>query len=434
MRFFPTRAPLPAAICALVLVLSLPAGPALAQTATPAARALSSMQKTLSGDLRRAGGQSSALVVDLAGGKTLFSAAPNTGRLPASVQKLYTTTTALLEFGAGARLSTNVYGVGRLEAGGVWKGSLYLRGGGDPTFGSATFDHAAYNTGATVQMLASRVAHAGIRSLSGRIVGDESLFDSLRGTPATGYKPDLEVEGELSALAYDGGFESIYEDSLQPRPALFATQQFAQALRADHVKVPASTPVYTGVTPPGARQLAYVHSPTIATLMQLTNAPSDNFFAETLLKDIGARFGGGGTTAGGVGVVRSVIARHFGLDPVFDDGSGLSRYDHTTAAQVVSLLRQLDTNQPFVDSLAVAGVSGTMRYEMVGTRGADNCRGKTGTLHDVASLVGYCRAAGGDQLVFAFLMNGLTNPEAGHAIEDQMGEALANYDPLTGQG
>ena len=41
--------------------------------------------------------------------------------------------------------------------------------------------------------------------MPGSIVGDESLFDSLRGTPATGYAPAVDVEGELSALAYDRG-------------------------------------------------------------------------------------------------------------------------------------------------------------------------------------------------------------------------------------
>jgi D-alanyl-D-alanine carboxypeptidase/D-alanyl-D-alanine-endopeptidase (penicillin-binding protein 4) len=68
-----------------------------------------------------------------------------------------------------------------------------------------------------------------------------------------------------------------------------------------------------------------------------------------------------------------------------------------------------------------------MRHEMVGTRAAGNCRGKTGTLRDVANLVGYCTAANGDELVFAFLENGLGNTYIGHLLEDHMGEALAAY-------
>jgi serine-type D-Ala-D-Ala carboxypeptidase/endopeptidase (penicillin-binding protein 4) len=400
------------------------ATPTTMARATPAVKALRS---ALTGDLLQAGGAGSALVIDETARTILYSSHPTVARLPASVEKLYTTTTALFKFGPTARLQTSVYGVGTLEPHGLFDGTLYLRGGGDPTFGDATFDQAAYGTGATVQQLVANLRRAGITSVEGRIVGDESYFDSVRGTPATGGQPNLEVEGELSALAYDAGFESAYEDSLQPRPALWATQAFAAALAAGGVKVASNILTYTGRTPPGAKLLAHVSSPTMATLLQLTNAPSDNFFAETLLKDLGAKFGGAGTTAAGANVVRQFVAQHFHLTPRLDDGSGLSRYDRTTAAQVVSLLQQMEGDQPFIDSLAVAGVSGTMQSEMLGSRAVDNCRGKTGTLHDVANLVGYCTAANGDQLIFAFLLNGLSDSDAGHATEDQMGIALADY-------
>ena len=328
-----------------------------------------------------------------------------------------------------------MFGVGSLSATGVWDGSIYLRGGGDPTFGSQQFDTLNYgvDTGATVQQLALNLRTAGIRAIQGVIVGDGSYFDALRGTPATGFAPNLYVEGELSGLSFDDGFLSLAEDSLQPRPALDATRAFAAALRAAGVKVPSKTPIITGDTPAGARLLAQLPSPPMATLIRLTNAPSDNFFAETLLKDIGARFGAGGSTAAGVAVVRATIAAHFGLQPRFNDGSGLSRYDRTSPVQVISLLQQMQRNASFVDSLAVAGVSGTMQQEMLGTRAVDNCRGKTGTLHDVANLVGYCTARNGDTLAFAFMLNSLSNSTYGHLMEDQMGVALANYDgaPLT---
>ncbi len=396
--------------------------------ASPAS-ALRALKTTLRRDMTRDGGADGALVVDRTTGHVLFAVDQKVRRMPASVEKLYTTTTALLKYGSRARLKTGVYGVGSLDSRGRWDGTLYLRGGGDPTFGSASFDREAYGTGATVQTLAAKLAVAGIKAVDGRIVGDESYFDALRGTPATGNAPNLEVEGELSGLSFDAGFTSAAETALQRHPALFAAQKFASALRADHIKVTSSTKISTGVTPKTARLLATVPSPPISKLIELTNSPSDNFFAETLLKDIGARFGGGGTTARGAAVVRAFIATRFGLHPVLDDGSGLSRFDHTSPAQVVSLLEQMQGNSAFWNSLAIAGVRGTMQYEMAGTRAVDNCRGKTGTLHDVANLVGYCRARNGDQLVFAFLFNGQSDADYGHEIEDQMGTALADYDP-----
>jgi D-alanyl-D-alanine carboxypeptidase/D-alanyl-D-alanine-endopeptidase (penicillin-binding protein 4) len=407
----------------LLLLVALAVVPADA-----GASPLSSLKGSLRRDMNRAGGSDGALVIDETAGKTLFSVGSNVGRLPASVEKLYTTSTALLRYGAAARLKTSVYGVGSLT-GGVFNGTLYLRGGGDPTFGAQSFDRSWYGAGASVQSLAAGVAKAGITSLAGRIVGDETYFDNLRGTPATGYKANLEVEGELSGLSFDGGFTSASGSALQAHPTRFAARQFAGALRAQGINVPSTTQVSAGSTPTTAQLIASVSSPTIGKLIELTNSPSDNFFAETLLKDLGARFGGGGTTARGAAVVSSFIASQFGLHPQLDDGSGLSRYDDTSPAQVVSLLERMQSNPVFWNSLAIAGVRGTMQDEMKRTRAAGNCRGKTGTLSDVANLVGYCQARNGDQLVFAFLFNRQSNTTYGHEMEDKMGEALASYNP-----
>ncbi len=408
--------------------LSLTTADSLAR-ALPTARSASALHGQLTTDLRKAGGASSALVIDETTGQTLLSVAPRAPRLPASVEKLYTTTAALLELGPSATFTTSVLGVGALAPGGIWKGTLYLRGGGDPTFGDAHFDAVNYGTGATVQQLAAALKRAGIRQVDGTIVGDGSYFDSERGTPATGYRPSIELEGQLDALAYDAGFQSSAESSLQPQPTLWATQAFASALKSSGVRVPKRTRIATGVTPPGARTLASVTSPPLATILELTNSPSDNFFAETLLKDLGARLGGDGTTANGAAVVRAAIAERLGLHPVLNDGSGLSRADRTTAADVVSLLEHMQPDPTFTNSLAIAGIRGTMQHEMVPSRAVGNCRGKTGTLSDVANLVGYCSAANGDHLVFAFLLNSQANADYGHEQEDLMGETLAAYDP-----
>jgi len=414
--------------CGALISLLAAGAPVAAAQPTGAEQALTA---ALNHGMQQIGGQSSAYVVDLNTGQTLYSDAAGVGRLPASVEKIYTTSTLLLRMGPNATLTTSVLGVGTIDSSGVWHGTLYLKGGGDPTFGASSFDQAAYGTGTTMQRLVSDLVHAtGIKGVRGAIVGDESYFDSLRGTPASGYQPDLpDVEGLLSALAYDRGFENFAGTVPQSRPALVATQQFAAALRQAGVKVPAKTPVYTGRTPAGARQLAVVQSPSIAKLIQLTNTPSDNYFAEMLLKGLGARFGGTGTTAAGAAVVRAELASKFGIDPRLDDGSGLSRLDSTSPIQVVTVLRQMQSDPAFVDFLAVGGETGTLQDEMRGTIARGNCRGKTGTLHDVANLAGYCQARDGHTLVFAFLANGLSYPDYVHSVEaNEMAVALARYD------
>jgi serine-type D-Ala-D-Ala carboxypeptidase/endopeptidase (penicillin-binding protein 4) len=394
---------------------------------TAAGRALST---ALSFAMRDIGGTSGAYVVDLKTGQPLFAQAPDIGRLPASVEKLYTTSTALLRFGSTATLSTSILGNGTIDAQGVWHGDLYLKGGGDPTFGSAGFDQPAYGTGATMQRLVSNLVHSlHITSVQGRIVGDESYFDSLRGTPPTGFGSDLfDVEGLLSALAYNRGFADFTGTAAQSRPTLYATQRFVAALRAAGVTVPRGTPVYTGRAPVAARVLAAVHSPPMAKLIQLTNTPSDNYFAEMLIKGLGARFAGAGSTLAGAAVVRSELATVFGITPSLNDGSGLSRADYTSPRQVVSLLSQMSANPDFFNSLAVGGQSGTLQHETLGTPAQHVCRGKTGTLNGVANLAGYCLARDGHELAFAFLGNNVGDTYYVHAVEaDRMAAAVASY-------
>jgi D-alanyl-D-alanine carboxypeptidase/D-alanyl-D-alanine-endopeptidase (penicillin-binding protein 4) len=416
------------------LVLTLGALGILMAGAPVAAEAQSAgaqqrLTSALNSGMGQIGGASGAYVVDLNTGQVLYSYAAAVERVPASVEKVYTTSTALLRFGSQGTLTTSVLGTGKLAGRGVWHGNLYLRGGGDPTFGSAGFVGAAYGTGATVQRLVTNLKHAGVRSVDGRIVGDESYFDSLRGTPPTGFGVDLaDVAGQLSALAFNRGFADFRGTLGQSRPALYAAQQFVSALKAAGVRVPASTAVYTAAAPSSAQRLATVRSPSIARLIQLTNTPSDNYLAEMLLKGLGARFGGAGTTAAGASVVRSELSSQFGIGPQVTDGSGLSRYDATSPRQVVTVLRQMYSNADFYNSLSIAGQTGTLQDYSHGTAAQGNCRGKTGTLHDVANLSGYCHARDGHTLVFAFLANGLGSPDYVHAVEaDKMAPALASY-------
>ncbi len=145
-----------------------------------------------------------------------------------------------------------------------------------------------------------------------------------------------------------------------------------------------------------------------------------------LLKGLGARYGGAGSTAAGAAVVRAQLATTFAIHPKVVDGSGLATADLTSPVQVVTLLKAMAGDATFVHSLAIAGETGTLQGEMVGTRAQGRCRGKTGTLNDVASLVGYCQARDGHALAFAFLMN-YVDPTFGHATEADMAVSLANY-------
>ena len=392
-----------------------------------AASSLSALQGGLSRQLALAGSGSSAYVYDLSAREALFSERAAVPRPPASVEKLYTATTALERLGPSARLSTSVLGTGALAPEGVWEGSLYLRGGGDPTFGGPAFIRSHYGgMGASVSALASQLARTdGIREVTGSIEGDESYLNSLRGEPSSGYAPDLFLEGTLSALAFNRGESGSLGGP--HAPAAYAARQLWAALRQAGVRIDGS--VGSAVTPIAARTLASVGSPTLAQLLGLMLPASDNFFAETLIKDLGARFGGAGTTAAGAAVIRATISASFGLRPRVVDGSGLSHADRTSTYQVAGLLTALASSPlgaVLRGDLAVVGHTGTLAHRMRGTVAAGRCQAKTGTLIGVSNLAGYCRSARGHLLVFAFFNDGIAI-EFAHAVQDRMAIALAGY-------
>jgi D-alanyl-D-alanine carboxypeptidase/D-alanyl-D-alanine-endopeptidase (penicillin-binding protein 4) len=389
------------------------------------ADAQSSLPAQLTHELALAGPASGAYVYDLNTSTPLFAERSTIARPPASVEKLYTATTALELMGPSATLSTTVLGTGHLGPNGRWEGNLYLRGGGDPTFGSSIFDSLHYGgQGATVQELAAQLTHAdGIRGITGTVNGDESFFDSRRGEPASGYAFDPDLEGNLSGLAFNRG--ETGSEGEPHAPAAYAALQLRGALRADHVTLHSGG---AATTPTSAKPLASAKSPTLAHLLGLTLPPSDNFFAETLIKDLGALYGGAGTTSAGAAVVRRTIAR-FHIHPYLLDGSGLSHSDHTTPFEVVSLLTQLSRSPlgtTLRKELAVAGHTGTLSERMRGTTASGRCEAKTGTLIGVSNLAGYCQSNSGDILAFAFFTDGIATERA-HTIQDSMAISLARY-------
>jgi serine-type D-Ala-D-Ala carboxypeptidase/endopeptidase (penicillin-binding protein 4) len=426
-----SRAPIHRALsslCALLAACSCTgACGAIAPSPASAAGNLAGLQSDLAHQLEIAGPQSSAYVYDLTAKQVLFSERAGAMRPPASVEKLLTATTALQLLGPSARLRTTVLGAGHLAPGGVWVGNLYLRGGGDPTFGSGAFIRRHYGgRGGSVSALAHQLTRIdGIRRVVGSIDGDESYLDSRRGEPSSGYGPDPFLEGTLSGLAFNRG--AVGSERGPHAPAAYAAHQLWAALKAAHVEIGGASGA--AAAPVGAISLATVSSPTIGELTGLMLPPSDNFFAEMLVKDLGARFAGAGTTAAGASVVSRTITALLGIHPRVLDGSGLSPADLLSAAQIGELLTRLQPTPLGTllrSDLAVAGRTGTLSRRMRKTTAAGRCQGKTGTLIGVSNLVGYCQAVGGHLLAFALFTDGVT-VEAAHTVQDHMAITIASY-------
>ena len=389
----------------------------------PLEAARADLQSSLTRQMRFAGSGSGAYVVNLTDGTREFAWRGGRQRILASNTKLFTTAAALARFGVEGTLGTEVLGTGALEEEGVWRGDLYLRGGGDPTFGSRRFATRSYGGGATVEELAALLADAGIERVTGRIRGDESRHDSLRGGPDSGYGVSIWV-GPLSALSYNRGLADEGGHAFQLNPPSFAAARLDAALERRGVRVrlkPAS-----GAAPGDAEVLASVDSPPMQSLVRMTNKPSDNFFAELLAKDLAMQVRGRGTTATGARLAAG-FARRLGAPARLVDGSGLARGNRASPYRVVRLLEAMagrDEFDAFYASLPVAGVDGTLYDRMRSGPARRRCRAKTGTLSNVSALSGYCTSRSGDLYAFSFLMNGVY-PTGARRLQDNMAQAIA---------
>jgi D-alanyl-D-alanine carboxypeptidase/D-alanyl-D-alanine-endopeptidase (penicillin-binding protein 4) len=388
----------------------------LAGLLAPSASAagLAATQRVLAREMAAAGPAAGAYVIDLDTGQALFADDPDVARIPASVNKLYTTAAALQRFGPTHRLETRVLAAVAPDEDGLVAGDLYLRGGGDATFDSAD-----------ARALARSVAAAGVTEVRGRVIGDESAWDGLRGGPASSYRTSSWV-GPLSALTFNRGVAGGRRPYFVADPPRAAATAFTRLLERAGVEVRRGA--RAGVTPPDALLIETWTSPTVGQIVARTNTPSDNLLAESLLKALGAEFGRSGSTAAGATVVRGTVGR-LGAAPRIMDGSGLSRRDRTTPRDVVELLAGMDRSTvaaPFQASLPVAGRTGTLERRMRGTAARDRCRAKTGTLYGVSALAGWCDTRPGRRVAFAFLMNQAYVPAA-HGQQDRMTIALARY-------
>ena len=335
--------------------------------------------------------RSAALAVDLATGRQLYAHNLSLGLIPASNEKLAVTYACLLALGPSFRFETDVLGEGELD-GTLWRGDVVLKGYGDPTL--STLD---------LLQLASQLRAQGIRRVTGRVVGDESFFDTRRGAP--GWKPWFLINESppLSALTVD---RARFQGHVSRDPALAAAMSFRAALIRTGISVGGRA--MTGIAGEADTGLASIDSVPLQQILTFMDHESDNFTAELLLKELGTTLSTQGTTPNGAAAVRQLLAEQqiplAGVRIV--DGSGLSRLDRLTANSLVSMLRaswlDQDLRELLISALPVAGRNGTLEDRMRGSAAAGRVRAKTGTTNEASALSGYVRR----RFVFSVIQNG----------------------------
>jgi D-alanyl-D-alanine carboxypeptidase/D-alanyl-D-alanine-endopeptidase (penicillin-binding protein 4) len=248
-------------------------------------------------------------------------------------------------------------------------------------------------------------------------------------------QPVLEVTGSIAL-----GSKPLDRTVAVVNPTLFFAQSLKTALTDAGIRVagPAAdlddvAAEFAGVTTE-RRVIVSTESPPLRDIATVLMKVSQNLYAETLVKAIGAANGGLGTTSGGLRAIRSTLTSWKVPEDayVIADGSGLSRYNYLTAGTIADVLQHMygspQQRDPFLASLPIAGKDGTVATRMRRTRAEGNALVKTGSIANVRSLSGYVRTRDGEMLVFSILANDFVIPAATVTwIADLAVEHLSNF-------
>lgn len=367
-------------------------------------------------DSRLSGSQVGVVVVDVESGTTLYGRGQNMRLLPASNQKILTSTVALDVLGPDHRFTTVVAMDGEVRNG-TLDGNLYLKGGGDPTL--LAEDYAAFGRD---------VSAAGIQHVAGQIVADDTWFDDQRlgsgwewndeayyygaqisaltcapdadydagsvivsvspgavgapptvsVTPETGY---VTIVNEAATVGPSGEariyidrelgsnviriWGAIPVDSVAQQewiavwePTLYAADIFSRALESQGVGV--SGGIVSGLTPDNVAELVSHESMPLSALLVPFLKISNNGHAEVLTKTVARKLYGQGTWSAGM----TAIARYIGTAGVdtdairIVDGSGLSTANLISPEAIAKVLLAT-RNKPWFntwyDALPIAG-------------------------------------------------------------------------------
>jgi D-alanyl-D-alanine carboxypeptidase/D-alanyl-D-alanine-endopeptidase (penicillin-binding protein 4) len=280
--------------------------------------------------------------------------------------------------------------------GGLLRGSLYLVGGMDPLFSDAD-----------IRAFADAVKVLGIDTITGSIYEDRTFRDADKWGEGWCWDDD---NPNLSPLLVGGKDE--------------AASRLLSALNAVGITVLGGIGQSAA---PAATTLVATRTHDLADVLVPMMKRSDNWYAESLFYQIAHQQGGRGA---GVKPARSYIDRlvtRAGADQKLihvADGSGLSLYNYVTPDMEVQLLRYAAKKPEIIEkllpSLPVAGVDGTLKSRMKGTKAQGNVQAKTGTVTGVSALAGYCTAANGHRLCFSIINMGIPKAKIGRDFQDRV--------------
>lgn len=434
--------------------------------------------------------------LDSTGDSVLYERDADTLLTPASNLKLLTTATALNQLGSDYVFKTELYGDAPITSPGVQKGNLYLKGYGDPTLHTENalqvqegvsieqiagwikqqgitringnlvmdesyfdqqrlglgwaWDDESYYYNPTIGALAlnrgtvmiefkpandaGEPVHINVLPKTAYVQvineaktvqkGEENTFAILRDRGTN----TIRLSGNLP-LDHEGDYERVpVEDS-----AKYVGTVLKETLEQQGITFAPKSEVLIQTIPLAAVKWTQFESLPLKEIVQYLNKRSDNYYAEMLLKTLGAAKKGKGSAATGAEVVMETVST-LGGNTTFDmmDGSGLTRYNLISARQIAAVLEGMTKESTFAtynESLPIAAIDGTLKNRLKDTLAANNLHAKTGSMTGVNTLSGYITTKGGEKLVVSIMFNGyVEDEELFTKMQDQIITILASHE------
>jgi len=353
-------------------------------------------------------------VYDLTTDSLIFAYNQHKMMRPASTQKVLTAIAALDLLGAGHEYATNVYAKGTL-ADGQLTGDLYVVGDFDPML---TAEH--------LRQIASEVKTAGINSISGRLLADVSMKDTL--CLGNGWCWDDE-QPFLTPLSLSGkAYECANFKINRYNPSDNFMKALADAFKAEGIDVGGIGTATYRADKNGWTICSITH--TLCEILKPMMKDSDNLMAESMFFQLGAEKKRGAGWKDCASQVEAVIT-NAGMPTslaVVADGCGLSLYNYITPGLQVAMLRNAYQKEaifgPLYHSMPIAGVDGTLQSRMRKTKAENNVHAKTGSVTGVSTLTGYLTASNGHLIAFSIMCNGQKKASEARAFQDRICEAM----------
>jgi D-alanyl-D-alanine carboxypeptidase/D-alanyl-D-alanine-endopeptidase (penicillin-binding protein 4) len=428
-------------------------------------------------------------IVQLDTGEAVFSYNPQLPRVIASNSKLFTTSTALDALGPAFQFETRFLMRGTVGDG-VLHGDVGVVGAGDPQISGREYDGDPF---AAFRPWAAALREKGVRRIAGDLYLAHGLFEALQIHPDWPRDQLAEwYEAPVAALSFSDNciLVRVSPGRAAGQPAIVETVPAVPIFRVDNTTSTRATrrgtklfvgrtddlltvrgtidkssgPFETWITVPdpiayfggalraalaqegiaidgGLRsvdqlpgpvwQLVAVHRSDLVTAIRTTNKRSQNFYAESLVKQVGARRCGHGSWADGVKVIGELMAS-IGILPGelrMVDGSGMSRENQASPRAITTLLRHMfyDPAGPeLVKSLPFSGEDNkSWKRRLAAPPYLGNVFAKTGTLAGVSAISGYARGVSGKSYAFSILLNGTRGDP--HGDQDRILRALIDH-------